>query len=216
MKKLYPIDNKDIKPDYWKIAEAERHFNLVEAGIRGLASTWMLAAFAVIAQLINSRSDAIMIVVVCTMVTIGLTVLWILDQLVYHRILDSFFLVGLKMEYENDKLPPIRLLLVESALESPGEKGFDYWMRLYYVIPISGFIVISVATTVYQGLNDVEFSKIEFMNIYLVGLLLILIQIILLIWILIRSRDVDIMKRIESLNIKKLEIKNIIEKYRQH
>jgi hypothetical protein len=29
-----------------RLAENERHFHNIQAGIRGLASTWMLAAFA--------------------------------------------------------------------------------------------------------------------------------------------------------------------------
>ena len=36
-----------------RLAENERHFHTIQAGVRGLASTWTLAAFASIAILLK-------------------------------------------------------------------------------------------------------------------------------------------------------------------
>src|SRR5512138_672197 len=96
------------KEEYWKFAESEKHFNDIQAGVRNLASAWMLAAFGAIALLMKSGGDAkwlvqpsVLIGVVSGMATLGLLVLWILDQLVYERLLNSVFLVALKKEFDH-------------------------------------------------------------------------------------------------------------------
>jgi hypothetical protein len=38
-----------------RLAENERHFHTIQAGVRGLASTWTLAAFASIAILLKQQ-----------------------------------------------------------------------------------------------------------------------------------------------------------------
>jgi hypothetical protein len=136
--------------EYWKFAESERHFNEIQSGIRNLASGWILAAFAAIALLLKTDKDvtwlvspAVLIGVVSVMATLGLLVLWINDQLVYQRLLDSGFIIALKREYDNPQLPPIRTMMMYSA----EGKGMSRWMTYFYTIPMWGFLVISVAAT---------------------------------------------------------------------
>jgi len=81
-----------MKDDYWKFAESERHFNETQAGIRNIASGWMLAAFTAIALLLKTDkavawlvSPAVLVAIVSIMATLGLLILWINDQLVYQR-----------------------------------------------------------------------------------------------------------------------------------
>jgi hypothetical protein len=136
--------------DYWKFAESERHFNETQAGIRNHAATWMLAAFAAIAILLKTEdkvnwlvSPAVLVGVVSIMATLGLLVLWINDQLVYQRLLDSGFIIALKMEYDDPQLPPIRAMMMYSA----EGKGMARWMTYFYTLPMWGFLAVSMAAT---------------------------------------------------------------------
>jgi len=137
--------------EYWKFVESERHFNTIQAGIRNRASTWILAAFGAIAVLIKTSTDstwlvpsAVLIGLVCFMATMGLFILWINDQLVYQRLLNSAFVVGLKWEYDNPKMPPIRTLMMCSA----EGKGMSRWMTYFYTIPMATFFGITVLVTI--------------------------------------------------------------------
>lgn len=133
--------------EYWKFVESERHFNEIQAGIRNRAATWNLTAFGAIAVLIKvTETDtwlvpgSVLISMVSFMATLGLLILWINDQLVYQRLLGSVFLTGLNREFENNKLPPIRAMMMYSA----EGKGMSRWMALYYTIPITCFFAISL------------------------------------------------------------------------
>lgn len=140
----------DSKEEYWKFVESERHFNSIQAGIRNRASTWILAAFAAIAVLIKTSESstwlvpsAVLVGLVSCMATIGLLLLWINDQLVYQRLLNSVFLVGLKWEHDNPQMPPIRTMMMCSA----EGKGMSRWMTFYYTIPMAFFLAITIFVT---------------------------------------------------------------------
>jgi hypothetical protein len=141
----------ELKEEYWKFVESERHFNTIQAGIRNRASTWILAAFAAIAVLIKTSANstwlvpgAVLVGLVSLMATIGLLLLWINDQLVYQRLLNSVFLVGLKWEHDNPQMPPIRTMMMCSA----EGKGMSRWMTFYYTIPMVFFLGITIFVTV--------------------------------------------------------------------
>jgi len=143
-----------LNEDYWKFAESERHFNETQAGIRNIASGWMLAAFAAIALLLKTDmnvkwlvSPSVLVGVVSFMATLGLLILWINDQLVYQRLLDCGFITALKMEYDNPQLPPIRTMMMYSA----EGKGMSRWMTYFYTIPMWVFLAITVAATLLRG-----------------------------------------------------------------
>jgi hypothetical protein len=144
------VKEQPVIGDYWKFVESERHFNETQAGIRNLASGWMLAAFAAIAFLLRADKDvtwlvspAVLVGVISVMATLGLLILWINDQLVYQRLLECGFIIALKMEYDNPQLPPIRSMMMYSA----EGKGMSRWMTYFYTIPMWGFLAISVAAT---------------------------------------------------------------------
>lgn len=139
-----------MNEEYWKFAEKERDFNTTQAGIRNLASGWMLAAYGAIALLLRSDnnvtwlvSPAVLVGVISVMATLGLLILWINDQMVYQRLLGSGFIVALKMEYDEPQLPPLRHLMMYSA----EGRGMSRWMTYFYSIPMWGFLVITVAAT---------------------------------------------------------------------
>lgn len=144
----------DSKEEYWKFVESERHFNTIQAGIRNRASTWLLAAFGAIAVLLKTGSGStwllpttVLVGLVSFMATMGLVVLWINDQLVYQRLLNSVFLVGLKKEYDDPGLPPVRAMMMYSA----EGKGMGRWMTYYYTIPMACFLGITFLVTIFHN-----------------------------------------------------------------
>lgn len=99
---------------YWKLSEMEERFNSSSAGVRTLASGWLLAALAALGWLLDPSKPSswmiplgLLLVVVCVLGVAGIATLWILDQLVFHRLLNSVFLVGLKMESSDPVIPPL-------------------------------------------------------------------------------------------------------------
>jgi hypothetical protein len=151
----------DKNEEYWKFVESERHFNEIQSGIRNLASGWMLAAFGGIALLLKVVKDApwivppaLLVAVVSCMATLGLLVLWIIDQLVYERLLNSNFLVGLKKEFDDPNLPPVRCMM----LYATEGKGMSRWMRLFYLIPMVGFCAITAASF-WLGMGGADSAK---------------------------------------------------------
>jgi hypothetical protein len=143
----------------WKLAEYERHFNTIQAGIRGLASVWLLAAFGAIATLLK-REEADKLWVppewvigsICAMGAGGLALLWIIDQLVYHRLLNAAFIVGLKLEEDDPGRPPLHASMYASA---PAH-GFAWLLSLFYLLPIAALGAIAIAATVYAVGGDPE------------------------------------------------------------
>src|SRR5688500_15835311 len=78
------------------LRNSEEHFNGIKVKCRTLASTWLLAAFAAMWFL---ASEKIWISIPVEVIILGLglaaasgmLLLWVLDLLVYHRLLDAYF-----------------------------------------------------------------------------------------------------------------------------
>jgi hypothetical protein len=70
---------------------------------------------------------------------IGLTLLWVLDQFVYQRLLGAQFLVGLRMEQLNPALPPTRALMVRAF-----RGGASRAMLIFYLVPVALFTIVTV------------------------------------------------------------------------
>jgi hypothetical protein len=137
----------------WKLAEYERHFNVIQAGIRGLASVWLLASFGAIATLLKrEEADALwlphewVIVAICVMGATGVALLWVVDQLVYHRLLNAVFIVGLKLEHDDLRRCPVHASMY-AAVPRP---GFAALLSLFYVLPITALGAVALAAAVYE------------------------------------------------------------------
>lgn len=134
------------------IESKENHFNSLQMGIRGMASTWILAGFTGIAFFIKSSdtdstiylkifSSFSLINLICLMIVVGLFILWVLDQLVYQRLLNACFVAGLYDEFLDPQTPPIRTLMVVGS----EHKGMTRWFNLFYFLPMMVFNLLSVA-----------------------------------------------------------------------
>jgi hypothetical protein len=141
----------------WKLAEYERHFNVIQAGLRGLASVWLLASFGAISTVLRrEEAKALLvpaewvIVVICAMGSTGLALLWVMDQLVYHRLLNAVFVVGLKLEHDDWQRPPIHAAMYASM----PRHGFASLLSLFYVSPIAALAATALVAAGYQASQD--------------------------------------------------------------
>jgi len=132
-----------------RLAENERHFHTIQAGVRGLASTWTLTAFASLAIVLKHEKDVTwlfppfaLIVLICLMVNVGLYLLWIIDQMIYQRLFNANYIVGLRLEQQFSFIPPVRAIQRLSA----GEMSIASWIKFFYIGPISVFAATALFT----------------------------------------------------------------------
>jgi hypothetical protein len=100
------------------ITSAEHHFNNLCFNIRALASTWLLATLAGVGWILKDLPTTAtensfvidkvdLLIVLCVASSIGIFVLWIMDIMVYQRLLNVWF--DSRKQYElDDNFPPIR------------------------------------------------------------------------------------------------------------
>jgi hypothetical protein len=189
---------------YWKLSEMEERFNSSSGGIRGLASAWLLASLGAIGWLLSTYDPetwplpmGFLIVVVATLGCIGITTLWVMDQLVFYRLLNSVFLVGLKIEKDDNEIPPIRSIMMK-AQEG---LGTHRWERFFYMTPVSIFVLFSAVITV-SGSDAFFVGNTKYFELdtrYISGLLLLL-QIAALIWMLFKFGSISREERASYFN----------------
>ena len=76
---------------------------------------------------------------------LGIMLLWIIDVLVYHKLLDAYIVTGHELERHYKWLPPNRMRMRASQ----GAKGIFPYTVLFYAIPI--FILCMVGTIVFAS-----------------------------------------------------------------
>lgn len=169
---------------YRSLASYEHHFNSLETELRKLASVWLLAALGAIAYLVRqdvtgALLDAeLLIAIVALMGNAGLLVLWILDQMVYHRLLNSVFLFGLRMEYVDRSLPPLRALMMLFSRK----RGMSRFLRLFYLVPMCALGAVSLLA----GLRRIS-GESGAQGSLVFGVLAVLIPV----WVSWRSADLE-------------------------
>ena len=103
---------KDFDEQVWKVmtelGAAERHFNVLQHQYRLMASTWLLAMFGGVGFALSSERLSVPPELIVSVVglagALGVTQLWNLDLRVYHQLLDSCFVEGLKLKNRCDCL----------------------------------------------------------------------------------------------------------------
>ena len=139
-----------------RLAENERHFHTIQAGVRGLASTWVLAAFGGIALLLQAKKESTwlfqplpLVIVICLMANCGLSVLWIIDQLVYQRLFNTNYLAGLRLEQQFSFIPPVRAI---QAFTTRG-RSIAFWVEFFYGAPLVAFAIVAFAAAIFSVSN---------------------------------------------------------------
>jgi hypothetical protein len=126
VEKLKRIDKQEFDR-VWSIltecGEQERHFNTLQSAYRGLASTWLLAMFGGLGFMVKDMATYpdkwLMIFGLGLAAAIGILLLWMLDVLVYHRLLLAYFENGKEIERAcGDWLPPFR-----NSMKSPSHSN---------------------------------------------------------------------------------------------
>jgi hypothetical protein len=126
------------------LRDSEEHFNGIKAKCRTLASTWLLAAFAAMGFMI-SEEISISIPVEVVILGLGLAaasgmlLLWVLDLLVYHRLLDAYFIEAVSLEQNYPQLPQVRQQMIASMPRGQ-TTGYQVW---FYIGTISAPLVFS-------------------------------------------------------------------------
>ncbi len=133
-----------------QLRDAENHFSRMQAKYRTLASTWLLAGFGGMGFLLTNKLSVpipteVLVFAIAFATSLGILTLWILDILVYHRLLDACFSEAVKIEKENPKLPQVRLAMMRSQ---PGGEVISY-MIWFYVSLITGPLVFGGAIFAY-------------------------------------------------------------------
>jgi len=110
------VPHKDIFESVWKIVqecgEEERHFNTLQSVYRGVASSWLLAAFGAVGYLLFDKDGKVMhpwmAGGICILGALGICLLWMLDLHIYHRLLEAAFKQGRDLETTFAWLPRFR------------------------------------------------------------------------------------------------------------
>lgn len=175
---------------YRTVQDYEQHFNSIEFEVRKLASAWLIIGFGAIAFLI--RGDLVetqsligavpLIVFIALLAQTGLFLLWILDQLVYHNLLDAVFTTALHIERSNPDLPPVRMQMLRLS----GGTGVARYLKLFYLIPMAVLAMIgSIACFVAIDRGS---------TLFVLLILSALATITLPIWVIIKSNAVAKMR----------------------
>ncbi|MBL7186561.1 MAG: hypothetical protein ISS70_09555 [Phycisphaerae bacterium] len=185
----------------------EKHFNELQQKTRAIASTWILAGFGAIAYFIKTNTPVFeyfstytMINLVSLMVVVGLFVLWVLDQLVYQRLLNANFVAGLYKEYTDNRVAPIRIMMVIGS----EYKGMARWYNLFYFIPMLTFTLFSSASWIFELVTVGLAEKTSFASA-IIGIILILITTLIWKYIYSKKRETPFLNLLKSFDDKEFE-----------
>ena len=156
-----------------EIGESERHFNDLQVRYRLLASTWLLASFAGVGFIMTNVSPLdgkdLILCLVSIGGTIGVTVIWVLDLLGYHRLLAAYFLEGLRIEDENPGLPQIRWTML--SLGTVGSKAQLFYFVCALAPVTSGLILL--LPSLFLSFGGVSISQVASLGVLLAMVVLI-------------------------------------------
>ena len=115
----------------WKVivelGQNERHFNQLQHQYRMMASTWLLAMFGAtgfaFSQEHLSVPRELVVAIIGLAAAVGVTQLWNLDLRVYHQLLDSCFVEGLRLERACPWLPQMRSRMIGTQTPDSGQRS---------------------------------------------------------------------------------------------
>jgi hypothetical protein len=101
------LDKGEIIEIYKELGLYERHFNQIQNLFKGLSSTWFLAGFTAIGYLFSTNISSLPINInlaaslVCLVVCTGILLFWMMDVLVYHKLLLATIETGENFKSKN-------------------------------------------------------------------------------------------------------------------
>jgi len=156
----------------WKIVteigEAERHFNQLQHGYRTLASTWLIATFGAVGFLFSEKGpvfpfDRFLLTAGIGMAGgIGIVLLWALDLLVYHRLLDAYFVEGLKIEKNFAWLPSFRTNMLRATRGESVSRAGVLNKVVWFYVGSSGIAMLISLISLGVWLKESEIHSVGF------------------------------------------------------
>jgi hypothetical protein len=131
-----------ITEEYKHLRAFESDFDRAQGQVRQAASVWILTGFAAFAYVLsvqnlpNGLPPAVLGVLVSWASTFGVMILWIIDQLVYQKLLHSVFVHGLYLEWRDRSLPRIRTKAYCDNL------NVSFKLSLFYVVSAVAFLLV--------------------------------------------------------------------------
>lgn len=101
------LDNNHIIEIYKEFGIYERHFNQIQNVFKGLASTWFLAGFTGIGYIFSTEFNSIPFdpnfasSLICLVISTGILLFWMMDVLIYHKLLRATLETGEYFESKN-------------------------------------------------------------------------------------------------------------------
>jgi ABC-type uncharacterized transport system fused permease/ATPase subunit len=155
---------------YKELGTYERHFNQMQSVCRSLASTWLLATFAGIGYIFEkftanygSTGVSVAAALVALAGGTGISLLWIIDVVVYHRLLVAVAEQAKRLEAEHRNILPQLREAFEKAAESHflgKERSARNKMSLFYGFPAMCLLIVAfvclVATAVSGNASGIK------------------------------------------------------------
>lgn len=157
--KANPQSMVDETEAYKEFGAYERHFNQMQSICRGFASTWLLATFGGIGYALWNKEFVVSVVgantAAASLVALaggtGIFLLWLIDIVVYHRLLVAVTYVSRDLEtktsfklrtyFRNATKAPVRVL-GHDFLEGEGARKI---IAFFYWLPSAFLLVIAIA-----------------------------------------------------------------------
>jgi hypothetical protein len=159
-----------------EISRSEEHFNTLEASYRKLASSWLLGAFAAMGFIATAKDlpvpSGLTIFLIAVAASLGIQLLGTLDMVVYHRLLLSHFLEGLRLERMHPSLPQVRGNMI-----SQGSTGAR--VRFFYLG--SALIPLAFGVGAYFAIGHAEFRALPDLLVILAACALVSTCVVLMI-----------------------------------
>ena len=138
--------NEGVWKMFTSVGDYERAFNQLQHQYRALSSGWMLAEFAGVQFVLSHFGqlpvpDALMLLAIGLAGAVGITLLWSLDLRVYHQLLESCFVEGLKLERQHPWLPRLR----HNMVISQGTQGQGVLARVAWFYAAGVLVSLAIA-----------------------------------------------------------------------
>lgn len=129
-----------------EIGTAERHFNEVQSRYRAMASTWLLAGFAGMGFVATNKDLPLpyqpIVFGIGLAAATGISLIWILDEIVFRNLLGAYFIEGLRFEQRYPELPQARHNMLRLFSRLPVRRYVSTFYAACIAVPaLAGFTV---------------------------------------------------------------------------
>lgn len=120
---------------YAQLKAHKDHFSNMQNRYRSLASTWILAAFVGIGYLFSRHkidlpfNTSIAVVILCVLATIGISLLWHLDIVVYQKLWFGTIIEMARLEKKNKWLLGVN----NEILKAHASKEYHFFQSYFYI-----------------------------------------------------------------------------------